>query len=386
DALNAMTGQEVWKTPTINAAMGDALVESIHGRPVVFVGAGDAGFTLQHAQDFAHHGRPPGPTVRGANYSAIYAINGENGKILWRFLTPGEDMPTPVYHDGLLFFSNGDGQLDALNAVSGQLVSSFANPGFSSMSSANWIIPQSGPYQGQFLVIYGTQDPNELMAVDENNPVQPQLAWTYKIPHSVNTGAGDVPPVVDPQTDEVITDSLVNDIAQGGTARHKILNLDIFAINAATGQPIWSHLGGNGLVRRPPAFKGSLPMVHGNSVYVGDLLNESYQAYNVQTGQQEWETSLAKPGEINEPRAGSVYYDHRLLLAQGHHIYTINPQTGAIVNTFGVRGYYFGAWGIASPVIISGELYMGSISGWVFAAPASYVMTHRGHRLNQPLL
>ncbi|WP_020375237.1 PQQ-binding-like beta-propeller repeat protein [Sulfobacillus thermosulfidooxidans] len=377
-AVNALTGVPIWRTQSVNSDMGDAIATSINGRPILFVGAGDVGFTLQHAVDFANNGNPPGPTVRGANFSAVYAIDGLTGKVLWRFDTAGEAMPTPVYHNGVVFFNTGDGHLYAVNAQNGQLLSAFSNPGFSSMSSGNWYIPTQGPYKGQFLMIYGTQDPNYLMAVDETNPQDPHLAWEYQVPNSINTGLGDVPPVVDPKRGIVLTDALVNDVAAGGTTSHPILNLDIFALNANTGQLLWSHLGGNGLVAKPVAFKGSVPMVHGGNLYVGDLLNETYQSYNEKTGRLRWETSIAQSGEVNEPRAGGVYYDHRVLFAEGQHIYTLNPKTGAIVNKFSSHGYFFGVWGISSPVIVDNELYIGSISGWIFAAPAHYIMTHRG--------
>ncbi len=383
-AVDALTGLQLWHTKTVNSDMGDPIVETVGGKPIVYVAAGDVGFTMQHAQDFANHGDPPGPTVRGANFSSVYAINGLTGQILWKFDTQGEAMPTPVYQDGTLFFSTGDGHLYAVDATTGQELSAYSNPGFSSMSSSNWYRPSSGPLKGQLLIIYGTQDPNELMAVNETHPSNPVLAWSYTIPNSINTGAGDVPPVVDPKTGLVMTDSLVNDIADGGTKAKPVLNLDIFALNAVTGVLKWSHLGGNGLIAKPVAFKGSVPMVHGGNLYVGDLLNETYQSYSESTGKLRWSTSLVQSGEENEPRGGAVYYDHHLIFAEGQNIYTLNPKTGTIDNIFSAKGYFFGVWGIPSPVIVDNELYIGSISGWIFAAPAQYIMTNSGDISAQP--
>lgn len=376
-AVDAATGKLIWQATTINANMGDALVENINGRPVVFVASGDVGFTLKNALSFSNGGNPPGPTIRGANFSSVYALDGLTGKTLWKFDTKGEAMPTPVYYNGSLFFNTGDGHLYAVNAATGQLQSKFQNPGFSSMSSGNWYVPTSGPMKGHLLIIFGTQDQNYMVAVDETNPQKPTLAWEYHVPNGINTGMGDVPPVVDPQNGLVLTDALVNDVAAGGTKAKPILNLDVVALNATTGKLVWSHFAGNGSVGKPVAFKGSVPMVHNGVLYLGDLLNETYQAYNDITGQPLWSTQLPSSNGPAEPRASAAYYNGKLIEAAGRNIYTIDPTTGEVLNTFTDPGF-LAVWGIAKPVIIGNELYIGSISGWAFAMPAKFVMTTPG--------
>jgi len=388
-AVDALTGIPIWVANFVNSAMGDALVENIDGKPVVFVAAGDVGFTLQHALDYGSASSPtPVPAQRGANFSAVYAINGETGQILWKVDTPGEAMPTPVYARGSIFFPTGDGHLWAVNATTGAVESVFANPGngFSSMSSANAYVTPSG----QLYVVYGTQSPfggqtagSNLLAVNETNPASPTLAWAYNVTDAINTGLGDVPPVVDQQRGLVLTDALVNT----GTPQQPQLNLDILAINARTGALAWSELAGGvpasepGFV--PVAFKGSVPMVHGGVLYVGDLLNQTYQAYSEATGKLLWEDQLQGadprdlPGTINQPRGGSVFWDGKVIEAEGLHIWTFDPRTGKILNDFMDPGY-FGVWGITTPVIVGGEMYLGSISGWAFAVPAAYVTTQPG--------
>lgn len=374
-AVDAATGMPIWQAMAVNGNMGDAVVTTINGRPIIFVGSGDVGFTTQHSLQFANNGNPPGPTVRGANYSAMYAIDGLTGKQLWKFDTQGEAMPTPVYHNGTLFFNTGDGHLYALDAQTGALISKFQSPGFSSMSSANYYIPQSGPLANHVLVIYGTQDQNYLMAVDETNPKNPTVAWRYMVPNAVNTGLGDVPPVVDPKTGLVLTDALVNDSGA--------LNLDVFAVDASTGQLKWSHLAGNGKVAKPVAFKGSVPMVHNGILYVGDLLDETYQSYDEATGNLRWSTQLTAANGQAEPRAPGTFYNGKIILATGRDIYTIDPTTGTIDNTFSDPGM-LAVWGISKPTIVGNEMYIGSISGWVFAMPANFVMTNPGFP-GQPL-
>lgn len=388
-ALDALTGIPIWSAQTVNSDMGDALFENIAGTPMVFVAAGDVGFTLDHALDYGSaKSVSPAPTVRGANFSAVYALNGLTGQTVWRFDTAGEAMPTPVYRDGSLFFDTGDGHLYALNATTGKVESSFANPdaGFSSMSSANFYETASG----SLYVIYGTQAPfggtaagSNLVAVNETDPGAPRLAWSYNVSNGINTGLGDVPPAVDQSRGLVLTDALVNT----GTARDVVLNLEILAVNATTGSLVWSQLAGGvpaadaGFV--PVAFKGSVPMVHGGDLYVGDLLNQTYQSYSETTGKLRWEDQLQGyssrdlPGTVHQPRGGSVYWEGKIIEAEGLHIWTFDPATGKVLNDFIDPGY-FGVWGITSPVIVGGEMFLGSISGWIFAVPASYVTSNPG--------
>lgn len=382
-ALDAATGLPIWKAKTVNSAMGQPLVENINGKPIIFVSAGDVGFTVKNALNFANQVSPSQPATRGANFSAVYAINGLTGKKIWRFDTKGNAMPTPVYHNGSLFFNTGGGHLYALNASTGTLQSSLLNPNpsFSSMSSANFYTTPSGA----FYVIYGTQSANigtssgdNLIAVNETNPLNPIRAWSYNVVQGVNTGLGDVPPVVDQKLGLVLTDVLVNQ----GTPAKPLLNIQVIAVNANTGTLSWSHHAGSGPSGFVPySFKGSVPMIHGNNLYLGDLLNQTYQSYNVTTGVKRWTTPLSSSrdisGTVHQPRGGAVYWKGKIIEAEGINIFTISAKTGKILNNFMDPGY-FGVWGITTPVIVGNEMYLGSISGWIFAVPVNFVTTNPG--------
>jgi outer membrane protein assembly factor BamB len=126
------------------------------------------------------------------------------------------------------------------------------------------------------------------------------------------------------------------------------------------------------------------------AVFVGDLLNQTYQSYDELTGKLRWSTDLSgsgtppggpsSEGSIHQPRGGGVWWNGKVIEAEGRNIRTFDPDTGAILNDFTDPGY-FADWGITSPVIVGNEMYLGSISGWVFAAPASYITTNPGTAL-----
>ena len=72
---------------------------------------------------------------RGLGPNAMYGINLETGKIMWKYSTPGEDMPTPVYKNGIIYFANGNKKFYALSASSGKLLWSINLGSIVSMSS-----------------------------------------------------------------------------------------------------------------------------------------------------------------------------------------------------------------------------------------------------------
>ena len=155
-AIDAMTGHKIWQSPTINAAMGNAVVAD----GLVFVGAGDTGFSFTSVMKYA--AGAPGVT-RGMGFAAIYAFSQNTGQLVWQYDTKGEDMPSLSYLDGKVYFGNGDGHMYALDAATGQPAWITSVGGFDSMSSTNF---WHNPATGQDLVFAGFSDPNYLYAFD----------------------------------------------------------------------------------------------------------------------------------------------------------------------------------------------------------------------------
>lgn len=367
-AVDAETGFPIWKANLISTAgNSQVVVEKIGGRPVVFVASGDANFNLENTIRF----RNDLPHDRGAAFSSVYAFDGLTGAELWRFDTMGSSRPSPVYKDGKLYLTNGDGHLYILNATTGALISTFTNPGegFSGLASPNWFQTTDG----RLFITYGVNRPGRVVAVDVTNPAAPVLGWSYTPPNAVANSPGDTPVAVDPVNGVVLTNYFT------ATATAGVFDLVVYAIDATTGALRWSKSAGTGPSIQ--GFKGSVPMVHGNVLYMGNPLNETYRAYNIPTGALVWATSLEEPDDTpnqrHRPHAAGVYIDGKILHAEGRDIRTFDAATGAILNDFETPGT-FSAFSANQPAVVGNMVYLGALSGWVFAAPLDYLMTSPG--------
>jgi outer membrane protein assembly factor BamB len=371
-AISAQTGKPLWRNiVTTSAGMGQAVVDEVGGKLMVFAPVGDAAYTVQNAIEFAN-----GKThFRGANFAGIYAYDGLTGAEIWRFETRGSARPTPVLRDGKLYVTTNNNQFFVLDAASGTQLGSFTNPGngASGLAAANWF----DTADGRRLIIYGTIRPPRIFAIDVTNPAAPVLAWSHTPVAATANAPGDTSAAIDPELGLLYTTVFVNK----GTEDAPIFDLNMVALNATTGALVWSHFMGEG--DSPPGYKGSIPMVHAGVVYAGNTSDGTFQAFDAATGTRLWVADLAEsPGPIaqltHRPRAAPVFYDGKLILAEGRDIHTFDPATGTELNRFEVPGV-FGVWGINQPVIVGKLFILSSISGWVFAAPVDFITGDPGY-------
>lgn len=369
-AISAQTGTPIWRNEvTTSAGMGQAVVDEVNGRLMVFAPVGDAAFTVQNAIDFTN----AKAHFRGGNFAAIYAYDGLTGKELWRFDVQGSARPTPVLLDGKLYVNTNNNQFFVLDAATGAQLGSFTNPGngFTGLTASNWF----DTADGRRLLVYGTIRPTRIFAIDVTDPAAPVLAWSHTPVGATANAPGDTSAVVDPDLGMVFTTVFVNK----GTATAPIFDLNMLALNATTGAVVWSQFMGEG--DSPPGYKGSIPMVHNGVVYSGNTSDGTFQAFDAATGTRLWVTDLREPDDppdlTHRPRAAAVFYDNKLILAEGRDIHTFDPATGVELNRLQTPGF-FGVWGINQPVIVGKLFILGSISGWVFAAPVDYITSNDG--------
>ena len=359
-SLNAVTGHLNWQAPTVNAAMGNPVA----GGGLVFAGAGDTGFSFASMLKYA--AKEPGAT-RGMGFSAIYALSQRTGRQAWRYDTAGEDMPSPVYLNGTVYFGNGDGHMYALNAKTGTPRWITAVGGFDSMSSANY---WHNPATGQNLILAGFSNPNYLYAF---NAATGAVAWKSTIPNVFSTGMGDNSPTVDPATGIVLQDSVINFNPVTRTS-----DLAIFATSARTGRVLWETRLGAG--PSPRAYKSSIAMISNGTAYVGNPANGHLTALSVTTGKILWSTDL---GTYNwegttyhvQNRGGPTLYRHVLYQAAGAYIFALDPATGTILTRYQAGGRY----GIINPVIVGATMYLSNSYNWIQAIPLTTIYPNWAH-------
>ena len=347
-ALNASTGRLIWSTHVDNAAMGDPVV--VDGR--VFIGTGDTGFSfsqvLQVETKVAQH--KPFHLVRGLAWSAVYALDAKTGKVLWRYGTKGEDMPSECYANNTLYFGNGDGHFYALDPATGDVRWITKVGGFDSMSSCNI-------YNGK--IFAGFTDPNELAAVDMQTG---KLVWKTSFPDVANTGMGDNSPTIDLTNHLVIQVSIADAESKDG---HSTVNTAVFAVDPDSGKVVWKVMLGRGI--SPPAYKASVAIAHDGIIYVSSPATNNIYALDGATGHILWQSLIPFPEAPGLGR-GAVTYDNGVLYqATGAVLYAWDAKTGHLLNSKTIGGRF----GIDNPVIVGKTMFLSNSWGWLMAMPLS---------------
>ncbi len=360
-AVNPETGQIVWyATGLASYAMNNPIVWN----GIVYVTVGDVGFNFAN---FVHYEKGQYNEIhRGMGYGAIYAFNASDGVLLWMRFTMGEAMPAPAVYNGILAYTTGGGCFVGLNATTGQVIWMDNFPGlFGSMSSVNYyVMPNGTPlFVAGFTSLakpYGL-----LIAVNGYNGKE---AWNATLPppnEPFNTGMGDVPPAVS-QNYGIVVQSTVANAEPNGTVDTLVL-----AVNATNGKVLWVTNLGRGYT--PPAFKGGIPLIVGDTVYVGAPSLGKVFALSLTNGSIMWQVRLPNlgvpPEEPGGPRGSPTYYHGLLWVSAGAYVYVINPKDGTLLS----MDYVGGRFGIVNPVIAGGTMFLTNSYGWVLAIPLSEV-------------
>lgn len=344
-AINARTGKLIWRTsPLQNALMGYPIVVG----NTVYISVGSVSFNFGHVIQYAH----TGSTARGedVSYNGIVALNRTTGAFKWAFMTKGETMPTPAYDNGKLFITSGTGRVYAVNAKTGKEVWEKHVGGVANMSDP--IV-----YDGHVLVNMSVKD--YIYSLDENTG---KVDWTQTVKGAVNTGLGDVAPAAQ---NGVLVLSTITD--QQNNNGHKTCNTTIQAMNIKTGKILWKADMGRGPL--PPAFKGGMPMIHDGVVYVGTPTNSIMQARNLKTGKLLWTWKIPDAGPAGAGRGPATFYKGTLYVSTGSKVFALNPGTGKLIHSKHLGGRF----GIVSPTIVGGTMYLGNSWDWVMALPLSEV-------------
>ena len=150
------------------------------------------------------------PTTNGS----FYAINGRDGSIKWSFQTGDENTSATIGHGDLLYFGSDDNKLYALNKKDGSQVWTYSTGGDISSSP---VLHSDGT------VIFASWEDNHIYAL---NGTDGSLIWRY------NTG-------------EQITNSASIDL--NGVAYIGSQQGNVYALNIADGSLVWKSNIGNAI-------------------------------------------------------------------------------------------------------------------------------------------
>lgn len=123
-AIDAASGRIRWSAQADNIVMSTPVVRN----GVVIVGSGHDGFLKPDDAVSQIWGRPEGDD--------LYEFSTEDGHLLWKFHTDGQDMPSPAIVGDALIFANGDLHAYALDLATGKKRWSVPLAGVVTMASA----------------------------------------------------------------------------------------------------------------------------------------------------------------------------------------------------------------------------------------------------------
>lgn len=300
-ALDVATGRLLWSFAANNQVMSEPVVV---GGEVIF-GSGNKGM-----------GRlPSGGIVRGTGISGIYALNARTGTQLWFQQTLGEDMPTPTVSNGVVYEGTGGQMFYAIDAKSGQVLWSLPLGSYVSMSS---------PTVVGNVAIVGGATPYRLIGVDLGTH---EIAWTLPLPQA--------PGGVDDITATAVGGIAYVQVPQGKSAPHIVE----IAVQAQTGRVLWQRvLGtdrwnllqramGQGTLAAQDGEEAAVASVSGGVLYVGAAGLHGVWALNAATGQPVWSRPANVPATV---RTSPLVAGGRVYVTTNNHLYVLAAATGAV--------------------------------------------------------
>ena len=189
-----------------------------------------------------------GSIVVGSHDNNVHSVDAETGEIRWVFDTLGPIVSTPAVHDDLVIVGTRGYDLYALSAADAKVA-------WRDYSWFSWV--ESSAVVHANTVYIGSSDAGHLLALTANNG---KRKWTFD-----TTGSAWATPAV---AGDVVY------IGSVGVAQYIVDHTPgFFAVNAETGQAIWSYIPEPDPDSHFSGFAGS-PLVGECRVYVAGLDGE----------------------------------------------------------------------------------------------------------------
>lgn len=265
----------------------------------------------------------------GSEKAQVYALNGDDGSVVWQSKVAGEALSMPVVSDGLVLIHTGNGMLQALNQADGTL---------------KWTVNLDMPP----LTLRGESAPTPAFGAaiigGDNGRVsavmlaQGQMIWQQRISHI--SGSTEIDRLSDVNVSPIVLNNVVYALAYNG---------NLAAMELRSGQILWQREIGsvNDII------------VDGGHIYVADQTGK-VMALDMQNGTTQWTQSDLQYRNLTSP----VLFDGYLVIgdAEGY-LHWLNSDDGRFVaqNKVDSSGLQ------ATPVVAGGKLLIQARNGEVYA-------------------
>ena len=329
-AFDVRTGRLRWSRALENPIMTSPIVV---GRNVI-VGEGNDETYVER-----------GVVHIGGGTSALVAFDRDTGATTWMHRLRGTAMPTPALIGGDLVEHDGNSDVIALDPANGA-ARYVASAGTAASMSA--IVPLG---ESRFAIAGQTET-----SVRGVNAADGSIAWTHPMPGA--SGVGDCPLVLGPGR-TLIGDYLqvVGDEAyvQAGKPNRE----HAYALDAATGDVRWDVALETGIA--PRRNQAAIPIVDGETVYLGSSVSGFVHALDVRSGRVRWRHDLGAP-----VKSGGVAVDGVLYVGDAAGvIWALDERDGSVAGreSMGV------AFNVGSPIVVGRTLIVGAGGGTLLALP-----------------
>lgn len=282
-----------------------------------------------------------GAVVFGSDDGNVYAVDALSGRQRWMHRTDGPVASSPAVADGRIFVLSYDGRLHALNATSGELLWKFATEGERRFEARglHGMQPRSQTFADMFdvflsspavvdgLVYFGSGD-GHVYAVDAATGA---LRWKFRTGNVVHAS----PAVAD--------------------GRIFVGSWDgkFYALDARTGAPVWVFQGGvDPLMHNQQGFQSS-PAVAGGVVYTGSRDAHVY-ALDARSGAERWRFSTGASWVNSSPAVadGRIYF----ATSDSALYHVVDATSGAALQQHSTQAYVFSSPVLAGDVVLLGVL------------------------------
>jgi outer membrane protein assembly factor BamB len=299
----------------------------------VFVGSSDRGLYALRAEDGSHIWRfetlgfvqcqplydPVENAVYfGSNDGALYRVDAKDGKLRWRFMTNAEVARRPVLHNGLLYVTNANDTVLALDPGSGKLVWQQHRTPAMGMEVAG----HSGPLVFHDKVYAGFSDGN-VMAFDARTGAE---RWQpVDLAAEAEQTLGELPQYLDVDTTPVPGTLRAGSVVFVGSYAG-----GAFALDSETGSQVWHNPGVIGVSdfylwseRRAESDESAQ-----RSILVASSGTTGIWGLDPETGTELWRRALPQGGASpTVPFAGAL-----LVSATQLGVFLLSPLDGDLID------------------------------------------------------